>query len=263
MTSSSILTTFPSTNSTFGKYSTDSMLTEFLPMQTNVSSMSLPVNTLDICCHLKALPCPHTKFKSSKIGQFHKDSRIFNHFSALPISTIISFMDILKSHSTYASYPQGYPWHFSDECHSAFEALKKAFTTALVLTHWSWTLKLQLRLTLWLCTCHCPFNYDSWWQLASYCIPLTGPFLPWNSITMSMTKSYSQYLKLSNDGDITLKALDFWLMWSLITGIWQYFSMNKILTPIDKHVGPNYLSGFNLGNLFPSWKTQNQTQCTH
>ena len=26
------------------------------------------------------------------------------------------------------------PWHF--ECHSAFEALKKAFTTALVLTHW-------------------------------------------------------------------------------------------------------------------------------
>src|SRR5712664_3202914 len=31
---------------------------------------------------------------------------------------------------------KGTPWHFSDECHSAFEALKKAFTTALVLTHW-------------------------------------------------------------------------------------------------------------------------------
>ena len=28
------------------------------------------------------------------------------------------------------------PWHFSNECHSAFEALKKAFITALVLTHW-------------------------------------------------------------------------------------------------------------------------------
>jgi len=26
---------------------------------------------------------------------------------------------------------------------------------------------------------------------------------------MSMTKSYLQFLKLSNDGDITLKALDF------------------------------------------------------
>src|SRR5882672_4010379 len=31
---------------------------------------------------------------------------------------------------------KGTPWHFSDECCSAFEALKKAFTTALVLTHW-------------------------------------------------------------------------------------------------------------------------------
>src|SRR5882724_2797339 len=31
---------------------------------------------------------------------------------------------------------KGTPWHFTDECHSAFEALKKAFTTAPVLTHW-------------------------------------------------------------------------------------------------------------------------------
>src|SRR5882672_10486435 len=31
---------------------------------------------------------------------------------------------------------KGTTWHFSDECHSAFEALKRAFTTALVLTHW-------------------------------------------------------------------------------------------------------------------------------
>ena len=34
------------------------------------------------------------------------------------------------------SYLQRYPWHFSNEFHSAFEALKKAFTTAPVLTHW-------------------------------------------------------------------------------------------------------------------------------
>src|SRR5882724_11171638 len=70
---------------------------DFLPVQTNASSTSLPVNTLDICCHLKASPWPHTKFKSSKIGQHHKKSRIFNHSSALPISTIVSFMDIPKS----------------------------------------------------------------------------------------------------------------------------------------------------------------------
>src|SRR5467141_3712693 len=31
---------------------------------------------------------------------------------------------------------KGTIWHFSDECRSAFEALKKAFTTAPVLTHW-------------------------------------------------------------------------------------------------------------------------------
>src|SRR5882672_4498368 len=31
---------------------------------------------------------------------------------------------------------KGTTWHFYDECHSAFEALKKAFTTAPVLTHW-------------------------------------------------------------------------------------------------------------------------------
>src|SRR5467141_3997435 len=31
---------------------------------------------------------------------------------------------------------KGTPWNFSNKCHSAFEALKKAFTTAPVLTHW-------------------------------------------------------------------------------------------------------------------------------
>ena len=28
------------------------------------------------------------------------------------------------------------PWNFTDECRSAFNTLKKAFTTAPVLTHW-------------------------------------------------------------------------------------------------------------------------------
>src|SRR6266481_6317454 len=31
---------------------------------------------------------------------------------------------------------KGVPWHFTNECHSAFQTLKKAFTTAPVLTHW-------------------------------------------------------------------------------------------------------------------------------
>jgi len=56
--------------------------------------------------------------------------------SALPISTVISFMDIPKSQFRSRVLPARVPLAFSDECHSAFEALKKAFTTALVLTHW-------------------------------------------------------------------------------------------------------------------------------
>src|SRR6266481_3575012 len=31
---------------------------------------------------------------------------------------------------------KGATWHFTDECHSAFQTLKKAFTMAPVLTHW-------------------------------------------------------------------------------------------------------------------------------
>src|SRR5882724_12400896 len=141
MTSSSIPTTFLSTNSTFGKYSADSSLMDFLPMQINASSMSLPANTLNICCHLKASLWPHTKFKSSKIGQYHEKSRIFNLSLALPISTIISFTDItvLLMHLTH----KGTPWHFSDECHSAFEALKRLSPQLQSLPIGSQSLKLQ------------------------------------------------------------------------------------------------------------------------
>src|SRR5882724_13594987 len=97
MTSSSILTTFPSTKLTFGKYSADYVLMDFLPLQTNASSTSLPANTLDICCHPKASPLPHTKSRSSKIGLCQRKSRVFNLSSALPTSTIASFTDIPKS----------------------------------------------------------------------------------------------------------------------------------------------------------------------
>src|SRR5882724_6779078 len=43
-----------------------------------------------------------------------------------------SKITVLLTHLTR----KGTPLHFFDECHSAFEALKKAFTTAPVLTHW-------------------------------------------------------------------------------------------------------------------------------
>src|SRR5882724_13569409 len=82
---------------------------DFLPMQTNANSTSLPANTSDICCHLKASPWPHTNSRSSKIGQFHEKSRTFNHSSALPSSTIVSFTDIPKSQSRLHVLPARLP----------------------------------------------------------------------------------------------------------------------------------------------------------
>src|SRR6266481_9263879 len=67
------------------------------PTQTNASSTSLPANTSDICCLPKDLQWLLTKFKLFKIGQNHGKSRIFNPSSDLPIFTITSFMDILRS----------------------------------------------------------------------------------------------------------------------------------------------------------------------
>src|SRR5882724_1939345 len=76
--------------------------------------------------------------------------------------------------------------------------------------------------------------------MANY-IPLCStprPFPLWNSTTMSITKSSSRFLKLSNDGEITLKALDFRSMWSPITGTCNNFQRPKS-SCVDKHDGPN------------------------
>src|SRR5882724_6590650 len=59
-----------------------------------------------------------------------------------------------------------------------------------------------------------------------------------NSTMTSTTKSSSQFLKLSNDGDITLKALDFRSMWSPITGTCNTFQRPKS-SHVSKHDGPN------------------------
>src|SRR5882724_7953983 len=160
MTSSSILTTFPSTNSTFGKYSADSVLTDFLPMQTNASSMSLPANTLDICCHLKASPWPHTKFKSSKIGQYHKKSRIFSPSLALPTFTFVSFTDIQKSQFCLCILPTSVPPGISPmSAILPLKHLKRLSPQLQSLPIGSQTLKSQSRLTA--LTMHSPLSFPS------------------------------------------------------------------------------------------------------
>src|SRR5882724_1838889 len=89
-------------------------------------------------------------------------------------------------------------------------------------------------------TTHLPLSFQLQHQMAN-CIPLRstpGPFPLWNSTMTSTTKSSSQFLKLSNDGDITWKALDFRLTWSLITGTCNTFQRPKS-SHVGKHNGPN------------------------
>src|SRR5882724_5206803 len=95
------------------------------------------------------------------------------------------------------------------------------------------------------------------------CTPLhstPGLFLPRNSITMSTTKSYLQFLKLSNDGDITSKALDFQSMWSPITGTCNTFQQPKS-SCVDKHNGPNIFPGSTLS--FVSILESSEPNLTH
>jgi len=185
------------------KYSADSVLMDFCPcrqMQFHVTSCEY----LRYCCHPKASPWPCTKSRLSKIGQFHKKSRTFNPSSALPISTVVHLW-IFRNHSPAHILTHKVPLHFSDECHSTLKHLKKAFTTA-------WSLPLDPRHSiyswdwcLWLHTRHCHFHYDSWWRLAPYCIPLLDFLCPGTQLRCPWQKSYSQFLKLSNHGDITSK----------------------------------------------------------
>src|SRR5882672_8849240 len=63
-----------------------------------------------------------------------KDIQCFLGFSNFYHRFIYGYSEITVPlmHLTH----KGTTWYFSDECCSAFEALKKAFTTAPVLTHW-------------------------------------------------------------------------------------------------------------------------------
>jgi len=131
--------------------------------------------------------------------------------------------------------PTRVPLAFSNEGHSCLWSTEKAFTTALVLTIGSQTLKLQWDWCLpnALATV---LPHDSQWRIAPHCIPLPDPFCPRNSIQCPWTKSYSQFLKLSNDGTLP-EGSGLPLMWSLITNC--IFSMTKIVMHWPSMVGPN------------------------
>src|SRR5882672_5737005 len=227
----------------FGKYSDDSTLTDFLPVQTNVSSTSLPANTSDTCCLLKASPWPCTRSRLSKIGPNLGKSRMFNPSSVLPTSTVISFTDTPKSQFHLHVLPaRVLPGTFPMSAIQPLKHLKRLSLQLRSLPIGFWTPKLQSKLTL--PTMHSPLSFRLPHRMAS-CTQLhstPGLFPLRNSITTSTTKSYLRYLKLSNDGDITSKALDFRSMWSPITGTCNIFPRPKS-SRVDKHDGPNTFPG--------------------
>src|SRR5882724_22691 len=210
MTFSSIPTTFLNTKLMSRRYFAGSTLMDCLLTQTNASSMSLPANTSDTCCLPKASPWPLTKSKSSKIGRNPGKSKTSSLSSDSPTSIVISFSDTLKSPFRLCVLPARVPLGTSPM--SAIQPLKhlKRLSPQLrSLPIGFWTLKLQSRPML--PTMRSPLSFQLQHQMVN-CTPLLstpGPFLLQNSTTTSMTKSSSRFLKLSSDGDITSKALDF------------------------------------------------------
>src|SRR5882724_2702588 len=89
-------------------------------------------------------------------------------------------------------------------------------------------------------TTHSPPSFQLQHQMANCTLLHSTPglFLLQNSTMTSTTKSSSQFLKLSNDGNITSKALDFRSTWSPITETCNTFQRPKSLD-VGKHDGPN------------------------
>ena len=136
---------------------------------------------------------------------------------------------------------KGIPWHFTDECHSAFSALKKAFTSAPVLTHWmpdvpitvetntsDYALAAVLSIT----------TPSSELHLVAFHSHTRIHSIPRNITTMFTTKSYLLSTKHSNNGNTISKVPATPLMWSPITGISNTSPQPKS-SRIDKHVGLN------------------------
>jgi len=102
----------------------------------SASFMSPPVNTSDICCHQRphhgAIQSPDYPGLAQTLEV--KDIQSFLGFANFYWWFIYGYSEITVplTHLTW----KGTIYNFTDECRLAFEALKKAFTTMPVLTHW-------------------------------------------------------------------------------------------------------------------------------
>src|SRR5882724_5759076 len=228
MTFSSIPTTFLSTKPMFGKYSADKCefhitSCEYLRYLLSPEGLTMALYKVQI---IQDWPTPR---KVKDIQSFLGFANFYDHF-IYGYSKITVLLTCFTCKST--------PWHFSDECHSAFEALKKAFTSALVLTHWIPDTQITV-------------ETDASDYAIATVLSITTPdgnlhpiafhFRTFSSLELNYNVHDKELLAIfeaSNNANITSKVLDFQLMCSPITGICNTFQRPKS-SRIDKHVGQN------------------------
>src|SRR5882724_7103781 len=140
---------------------------------------------------------------------------------------------------------KGTPWHFTDECRSAFGTLKKAFTTAPVLTHWitdtqitvetdasDYALTAVLSITTSNGKLH-PIAFHSWTFST-----LELNYDVHDKELLAIFEAFKRWRHyLEGSGFPINMVTDHWNL--------QYFSMTKILTRRQARWS-EYLSGFNL-----------------
>src|SRR5882724_13292387 len=149
---------------------------------------------------------------------------MFNLSLVSPIFTEDSFLDILKlpfhSHILPTRVPHG---TLPMSAIQLLKHLKRLSPQLQSLPIGSRTLKSPSKPTH--LTMHSLLYFQLQTQMANCTRLHSTPkhFPPQNSIIMFTTKSYSQFLKLSNVGDIISKALHSRLTWSPITGIYNTF----------------------------------------
>jgi len=175
-------------------------------------------------------------------------SKMFNLSSVFELLPTIHFWIFRTTVPLTCLTHKGTTWHFSNECHSASEALKKAFTTApspypLDPRHLKslskpntsdYTLAAVLSITNQNAKLHL-IAFHSW----TFSALELNYYVHWQ-------RSYSQFLKLSNVGDIISKALGTPIDVVTDHRNLQYFSTTKILTHRQTHNGPNTFPFFNL-----------------
>jgi len=137
-TSSSTWTTLPNIRLTLEKYFADSTLTDFFAC---ADKCEFHVTSCEYLRYMLFSRRPHHGTLQSpdnpRLAWTPKGQKMFNLSLVSPTSTDDSFLEYSEITIPLTCLTRkGTTWHFTNECCSAIEALKKAFTTALVLTHW-------------------------------------------------------------------------------------------------------------------------------